>query len=140
MDVFGDQVAQSLSCVRHIRLRGNIRRSGRRSDHLLFQSGRPPVQKPREPYGATLEVLDVIRGKRPDRERVGVTFGGGAFTHTYAFGPTTPRQLAQEYYVAMYEDTFGLHLVGIPMSSEQYREWQHEIAVFEHERQRSPPK
>ena len=104
------------------------------------QSGRPPVEKPREPYGATLEVLDVIRGKRPDRERVSVTFGGGAFTHTYAFGPTTPRQLAQEYYVAIYEDTFGLHLIGIPMSSEQYREWQHEIAVFEHERQRSPPK
>ena len=38
MDVFGDQVAQSLSCLRYIRLRGNIRRGRRRSDHLLFGS------------------------------------------------------------------------------------------------------
>ncbi|MGY8710175.1 hypothetical protein RAD16_30945 [Bradyrhizobium sp. 18BD] len=104
------------------------------------QSGRPPVEKPREPYASMLKVLDVIRGKRPEGDLVSVTYGGGTFTHTYAFGPTTPRQLAQEYYVAIYEDTFGLHLIGIPMSSERYREWQHEIAVFEHERHRSPPK
>ncbi|MDA9500873.1 hypothetical protein XI05_26020 [Bradyrhizobium sp. CCBAU 11357] len=65
---------------------------------------------------------------------------GGTFTHTYALGPSTPRQLAQEYYVAMYEDAFGFHLIGIPMSSERYREWQGEIAKFEIERQGSPPK
>ncbi|MGX1324054.1 hypothetical protein AB7M17_007507 [Bradyrhizobium sp. USDA 377] len=107
------------------------------------QSGRPSIEKPREPYAAKLKVLDVIRGKRPAQELVSVTFGGGrggTFTHTYALGPSTPRQLAQEYYVAMYEDALGFHLIGIPMSSERYREWQGEIARFEHERQRSPPK
>jgi hypothetical protein len=102
------------------------------------QSGRPPHESPREPWAAWLEVLDVIRGKRPERERVGVTFGGGSDLYrSYALGPSTPRQLAQEYFVAMYEDAFGFHLIGFPMSTEKYREWQQEITKFKPERQKS---
>jgi hypothetical protein len=83
-------------------------------------------------------VLDVTRGKRPERERVDVTFGGADdLLRSYARGPSTPCQLAQEYFVAMYEDAFGFHLIGFPISTEKYREWQQEITKFERERQKS---
>lgn len=102
------------------------------------QSGRPSHDSPREPWSAWLQVLDVVSGKRPERERLDVTFGGGDDLYrSYARGPTTPRQLSQEYFVAMYEDHFGFHLIGFPMSTERYREWQQEITKFEWERQKS---
>ncbi|PJG52513.1 hypothetical protein CVM73_25440 [Bradyrhizobium forestalis] len=103
------------------------------------QSGRPSGEKLlREPWSAWLRVLDVIRGKRPERERLDVSFGGADdLLRSYARAPTTPRQLAQEYFVAMYEDAFGFHLIGLPISTEKYREWQQEITRFEWERQKS---
>lgn len=36
----------------------------------------------------------------------------GESDRSYALGPSTPRQLAQEYFVAMYEDAVGFHLIG----------------------------
>ncbi|MBH5366591.1 hypothetical protein [Bradyrhizobium glycinis] len=75
------------------------------------QSGQPSHDSPREPWAAWLQVLDVISGKRPERDQIDVTFGGGDDLYrSYARGPSTPRQLAQEYFVAMYEDHFGFIL------------------------------
>ena len=104
------------------------------------QSGRPSGKMPKEPYSAMLKVLDVIRGKPPERELVSVTFGTSGFIPTYALGPSTPRQLAQEYYVAMYQDVFGFHLIGSPTDTDRYREWQREISEFDRDRLSSPPK
>lgn len=104
------------------------------------QTGRPSGEKVREPWAASIQVLDVLRGKRPERERLSVTFGGADdLLRTYARAPTTPRQLAQEYFVAMYQDLFGFHLIGFPLTTEKYREWQQEITKFEWEQQRSLP-
>lgn len=97
------------------------------------QSGRPPRERPREPWSALVKVLNVVRGTPPKQELVGVAFGGGALNHTYALGPRTPHQLAQEYYVAMYQDADGFHLVGVPMSGDRYRDWHREIHEFERE-------
>lgn len=107
---------------------------------LPDQGGWPPKEKPRDPWGVTLQVLDVVLGKRPNEERVSVSYGGGDFIHTYIVGPGTPRQLAQEYYVAMYEDTFGFHLIELPISLDEYVEWKREISEYRHNRLKSPPK
>lgn len=107
---------------------------------LPDQGGQPPKEKPRDPWGVTLQVLDVILGKRPNEERVSVSYGGGDFIHTYIVGPVTPRQLAQEYYVAMYEDAFGFHLIELPISLNEYVEWKREISESQHNRLKSPPK
>lgn len=40
----------------------------------------------------------------------------------------------------MYQDPLGFHLIGFPISTEKYREWQQEITKFERERQKSPSK
>jgi hypothetical protein len=104
------------------------------------QSGRPSGKMPKEPYSAMLKVLDVIRGKPPEQGHVSVTFGTSGFIPSYALGPSTPRQLAQEYYVAMHQDAFGFHLIGYPIDTDRYREWQREISEFERDRLRSPPK
>jgi len=102
------------------------------------QSARPSHERPDEPWAAWIQVLDVIRGKQPEKERLNVTFGGGDDLYrSYALGPSTPHQLAKEYFVAMYEDAIGFHLIGFPMSTEKYREWQQEITKFEWERQKS---
>lgn len=106
----------------------------------IDQSGYPSREKPQEPLSAMLRVLDVVRGKRPEQELVGVTFGGGDLSNTYALRPGTPRQLAQEYFVAMYKDAFGFHLIGLPVSEARYREWRQEITEFERERLKSLPK
>lgn len=63
-----------------------------------------------------------------------MTFGSG---HSYAEGPSTPRQLAQDYFVAMYEDNSGFHLIGVPIEAAKYTEWQQEIGAFERERVKS---
>ena len=105
------------------------------------QSGLPSRDSPHERWAAHVQVLDVVRGKRPERKRLSVTFGGERDLYrSYALGPSTPRQLALEYFVAMYEDPLGLHLIGFPISTEKYREWQQEITKFERERQKSPSK
>lgn len=107
---------------------------------LPDQSGRPPKERPRDPWATTLQVLDVVVGKRPREERVSVSYGGGAFIHTYIVGPRTLRQLAREYYVAMYEDTFGFHLIELPISVNEYVEWQREVSEYERDRLKPPPK
>ncbi|UFZ05966.1 hypothetical protein LQG66_06550 [Bradyrhizobium ontarionense] len=101
------------------------------------QSGQPPRNVPHERWSAWLQVLDVIRGKRPELERINVTFGGDV---TYARGPRTPYQLAQEYFVAMYEDSSGYHLIGVPISPAKYNEWQRVITESDLERAGSPLK
>jgi len=106
----------------------------------IDQSGYPSRGKPKEPLSAMLRVLDVVHGKRPEQELVSVTFGGGDLNHTYALRPGTPRQLAQDYFVAMYEDASGFHLIGLPVSEARYREWRQEISEFERERLKSLPK
>lgn len=103
---------------------------------LPDQSGRPSGEKLREPWSAWLQMLDIIRGPRPERERLNVRFGGGDPNHDYALGPSIPSQLAREYFVAMYEDAFGFHLIELPISAAKYREWQLEITGFEQERLR----
>jgi hypothetical protein len=107
---------------------------------LPDQFGRPPMERPRDPWGTTLQVLDVVLGKRPKEERVTVTYGGGDFIHTYIAGPRTPRQLALEYYVAMYEDAFGFHLIELPISTDEYVEWQRENSEYERNRLKSRAK
>jgi hypothetical protein len=107
---------------------------------LPDQSGRPPMEKLRDPWGTTLQVLDVVLGKHPGEERVTVTYGGGDFIHTYIPGPKTPQQLALEYYVAMYEDAFGFHLIELPISTNEYADWQREIFEYEHNRLKSRAK
>lgn len=69
-----------------------------------------------------------------------VSYGGGDFIHTYIVGPRTPRQLALEYYVAMYEDAFGFHPIELPISVTEYVEWQREISEYERNRLKLPPK
>ncbi|GLH75954.1 hypothetical protein SSBR45G_08620 [Bradyrhizobium sp. SSBR45G] len=90
----------------------------------LDQSGQPTRIVPRERWSAWLQVHDVIRGKRPEMERINATFGGEL---NYARGPRTPYQLEQEYFVAMYEDSSGYHLIGVPISLAKYHEWQRVI-------------
>ncbi|MGJ5137637.1 hypothetical protein ACQR1V_06595 [Bradyrhizobium oligotrophicum] len=102
-----------------------------------FEQSARPGEAFHEDYSAWLQVLAVLRGKRPELERINVTFGSG---HSYAQGPTTPRQLQQEYFVAMYEDLSGFHLIGVPIEAAKYTEWQQEIGVFERERVKSLPK
>ncbi|MBW7972454.1 hypothetical protein [Bradyrhizobium sp. BR 10289] len=104
---------------------------------LPDQSGRPPAEKLREPWSASLQVLNVIRGPRPERDRLNVRFGGGDPKYDYALGPSIPSQLARDYFVAMYEDALGFHLIEIPISAAKYNEWQQEIIDFERERLRS---
>lgn len=99
------------------------------------QSGQPPQIIPREPWSAWLQVLDVIRGKRPEMERITARFGGD---RSYARGPSTLHQLAQEYVVAMYEDSSGYHLIGVPISADKYRDWQRVITESDLERANTP--
>ncbi|MGJ5205227.1 hypothetical protein [Bradyrhizobium sp. HKCCYLR20261] len=101
------------------------------------QSGQPARIVPREPWSAWLQVLDVIRGKRPELERINVKFGSDL---SYALGPSTPYQLEQDYFVAMYEDSSGYHLIGLPISAAKYSEWQRVITESDLERTRSPLK
>ncbi|MGJ5008225.1 hypothetical protein ACQR05_10660 [Bradyrhizobium oligotrophicum] len=88
------------------------------------QSGQPTRIVPRERWSAWLQVIEVIRGKRPELERINVTFGGDP---SYARGPRTPYQLEQEYFVAMYEDSSGYHVIGLPISPAKYSEWERVI-------------
>ncbi|WP_316178479.1 hypothetical protein [Bradyrhizobium sp. SZCCHNRI1009] len=101
---------------------------------LGFEQSAGSGEAPHEYWSAWLRVLAVLRGKRPELERVYVTFGNG---HSYARGPTTPRQLQQDYFVAMYEDDSGFHLIGVPIAAAKYTEWQQEIGAFERERVKS---
>jgi len=101
------------------------------------QSGQRTTRVPRERWSAWLQVSAVIRGKRPEEERISVTFGGHPNS---ARGPSTPGQLAREYFVAMYEDDSGYHLIGVPISAASYTEWQREITESTLERARSPLK
>jgi hypothetical protein len=69
------------------------------------QSGRPPAEKPPEElFAAWLELLDVVRGKRPAKRFLDATFGLADNSHTYIRHPATPQQLAREYFVAIYEE------------------------------------
>jgi hypothetical protein len=99
------------------------------------QSGKPMRIVPHERWSAWLQVLDVIRGKRPELERTNVTFGGDL---NYAGGPRTPYQLEQQYFVAMYEDSSGYHLIGVPISLAKYNEWQRVITEHALEGAKSP--
>lgn len=40
----------------------------------------------------------------------------------------------------MYEDTFGFHLIELPISLDEYVEWKREISKYRHNRLKSPPK
>ena len=101
-----------------------------RSSYLVGrdQSGRPPAEKPPEElFSAQLELLDVVRGKRPAERILRATFGLADNSHTYIRHPTTPQQLARDYFVAIYEEGGRLRLAGFPSSEASYREWEEEF-------------
>ena len=125
---------QALSSMDQVVL-AKVRVLGPPADLRGFEKSAGSGEVLREPLPAWLQVVDVVRGKRPELERMNVTFGSEL---SYAKGPTTPRQLAQEYFVAMYEDHSGFHLIGVPVSATKYSEWQREITVFDLERAKSP--
>jgi hypothetical protein len=105
------------------------------------QSGRPPAEKPPELFAATLELLDVVRGKRPAERILHVTFAAAANnSRTYIRHPATPQQLARDYFVAIYEEGGRLHLAGFPSSDASYLEWQKEFLEYERSRLLSPGK
>jgi hypothetical protein len=105
------------------------------------QSGRPSEKKPEELFAAGLEVLDVVRGKRPAERILHVTFAAAADnSRTYIRHPATPQQLARDYFVAIYEEGGRLHLAGFPSSEASYREWEKEFLEYERTRILSPGK
>jgi hypothetical protein len=103
------------------------------------QSGRPE-KPPEERFAARLELLNVIRGKRPAERIVHATFGLADNSHTYIRRPATPQQLAREYFVAIYEEGGTLHLAGFPNSEASYREWEKEFLEYDRTRLTSPGK
>jgi hypothetical protein len=105
------------------------------------QSGLPPEKKPEELFAASLELLDVVRGKWPAERILHVTFATAADNiRTYIRHPATPQQLARDYFVAIYEEGDTLHLAGFPSSEASYREWQKEFLEYERTRLMSPGK
>lgn len=105
------------------------------------QSGRPPAEKPPEElFAAWLELLDVVRGKRPAKRFLDATFGLADNSHTYIRHPATPQQLARDYFVAIYEEGGRFHLAGFPSSEASYREWEKEFLEYERTRLLSPGK
>jgi hypothetical protein len=114
-----------------------------RSSYLVGrdQSGRPPAEKPPEElFSAQLELLDVVRGKRPAERILRATFGLADNSHTYIRHPTTPQQLARDYFVTIYEEGGRLHVAGFPSSEASYREWEKEFLEYERTRLMSPGK
>jgi len=124
------QTAKEL-VVAKVRLAGRSAWRGGRD-----QSGLPPSGPlPKEWLSAQLTILDVLRGKLPEKSIFGVTFGTRDNGHTYIPNPMTPSQLNRDYFVVMFPDDSGrMHLAGFPMSEAQYREW--EAEMLEHERKR----
>jgi hypothetical protein len=121
--------------VAKVRLRG-------RSTYLVGrdQSGLPSEKKPEELFAASLEVLDVVRGKRPAERILHATFAAANNSRTYIRHPATPQQLARDYFVVIYEEGGGLHLAGFPSSEASYREWEKEFLEYERTRLMSPGK
>jgi hypothetical protein len=105
------------------------------------QSGLPSEKKPPEElFFAWLELLDVVRGKRPAERFLDATFGLADNSHTYIQHPATPQQLVRDYFVAIYEEGGRLHLAGFPNSEASYREWEKEFLEYERTRLMSPGK
>jgi hypothetical protein len=113
-----------------------------RSSYLMGrdQSGRPSEKKPEELFAASLEVLDVVRGKRPAERILHATFAAANNSHTYIRHPATPQQLARDYFVVIYEEGGRLHLAGFPNSEASYREWEKEFLEYERTRLMPPGK
>jgi hypothetical protein len=96
---------------------------------------------PSELYSVRLEILSVLRGKAPTEARQQLTFESRdkARLDTPTAVPSTPKQLAREYFAVIYSNSEGRHLAGFPMSKAAYREWHQEILEFDRERRNGEP-
>jgi hypothetical protein len=91
------------------------------------QSGTPPTKPLRDVLFIRIRVLEVRSGSAAVGKEYDIYFGERGRDFIY---PGTPGQLARDYMVAMYFDSLdGKHrLIGFPISSTQYSEWQAEVS------------
>jgi hypothetical protein len=120
-----------------------------RTDHPFWLGGRHGERMGKWILGAKIQILDVVSGSAEKGAEYFVQFierrkpDLKALRNAY---PSTPRMLALEYFVVLYEDSEKSRyedvektrvLLGLPMDAQVYNEW--ETEHWAHERQRSRP-
>ncbi|WP_375411244.1 hypothetical protein [uncultured Bradyrhizobium sp.] len=97
------------------------------------QSGTSPPL-PSHLFYARLKITDVRTGHAATGATVDVTFGVPGSPARIHY-PHTPNQLDRDYEVVMYSAEDGEHhLVGFPVSEEQYMKWDAEVRSYDRSR------
>ena len=119
-----------------------------RTERPFWLGGRHGENMGKWILGTKIKVLDVVRGSAEKGAEYFVQFierrspGLMAFRNAY---PTTPRMLALEYFVVLYEDGEqprydGVDktrvLLGLPMDEQKYNAWETEHWAYERLRNR----
>lgn len=119
--------------IAKVRIVGRVSYLGRRDE-----SGLPsPGPRPRDLFGARIDVLDVLSGPIVTGAQLYVTFGEPGGGRNYVF-PVTPRALELSYFITAFTDQDGVRrLAGFRVSQGEYEEWHK--AWLEYERMRGRP-
>jgi len=97
------------------------------------QSGMP---RPKNLFGAQVEIVSVLAGSAAVGERYYVAFGVPGSDRRYKY-PHTPDQLMHEYFIVSYVDDDNVRrLAALPVAERDYEQWEREVGDYNRERGR----